>query len=180
MNPEQQAIGGVKGVNNYPYSYILSLASTPFELQLAHNASYYNTSALAEYSELPLWRASATPNTNSRDGIRRGDADQVPLQFYYEPADCRIYYTPEMAVDQSATWRTVADAAFRGLGAEVCVGGGVGGFGSDSGGVERRGAVAKKQAVRRSLDASEHRKAMYSVWTGKGGFTGDGDGFMFL
>ncbi|GAB7362362.1 hypothetical protein MBLNU230_g2688t1 [Neophaeotheca triangularis] len=168
-----QAVGGVKGTNNYPFSYILQAASLPFEIAHYHDAAYYNTTALADYTDLPLWRAASTPNTNVRDGIRKGDDDQVPLQFYYEPADCRLFYTPEMAVDQSAAWRTVADAAFRGV-EGLCVGGD-----GDGQGVERR-EVVKKQGVRRGLDGKQHVEAMSNVWTGKDGVTVDGDGFMFL
>ena len=125
-----QAVGGVKGTNDFPckqlsntmrYSqtnnivddYILYGVELPFRIQHYHSDAYYNNTALGEYSDLPLWRATNYV-VNSRDGIRKGDENETPLQFVYEEADCRIYYTPEMAVDQTAAWKTVADTAFNG------------------------------------------------------------------
>lgn len=67
---------------------------------------------------MPFYRAaiSAAHNVNFRDGIRHGDtsADQIPLQFVYEPADCWILYTPEMTVNVTAIWKAVADSTWGG------------------------------------------------------------------
>jgi len=109
-----QAVGGVKGTNSYPWDYILGSVELPYELGLVHDAEYYsNETALGDYSNLPLLRATNYV-VNARDGIRDGDKEQTPLHFVYEPADCRIYYTPEMVVDQEAVWKTAADTAFNG------------------------------------------------------------------
>nr|POE48096.1 peptidase s41 family protein ustp [Quercus suber] len=109
-----QAVGGVKGTNDFLFEDILSSVTTPFQTQLLNSASYYNTTALGRYSNLFSYR-TVTAVVNARDGIREGDIDEVPLQFRYEPADCRIYYTPAMVVDQTAVWKTVADTAFNGI-----------------------------------------------------------------
>jgi hypothetical protein len=61
---------------------------------------------LGDYNDLPLLLATNYV-VNARDGIRKGEHPEIPLQFIYEPADCRIYYTPAMAVDQTAAWKTV-------------------------------------------------------------------------
>ena len=56
-------------------------------------------------------------NVNFRDGIRDADlpnAQDIPLQFVYEAADCRILYTKEMTVDVTAIWKAAADTAFSG------------------------------------------------------------------
>jgi hypothetical protein len=47
---------------------------------------------------------------NLRDQIRLGDP--VPLQFKYEAADCRIYYTLANVYNMSRLWRDVATAAW--------------------------------------------------------------------
>ena len=120
---------------------------------------------------MPLWRATNYV-TNARDGIREGDETQTPLQFIYEPADCRIYYTPEMAVDQTAAWKTVADTAFNGI--NHCVAGDYG-TGSKH---KREVNTRSKHAIRRDTNIAEHYKAMSDVWTGKGDITLGGDAFM--
>ncbi|RMX99492.1 hypothetical protein D0868_09511 [Hortaea werneckii] len=168
-----QAVGGVKGTNDFPYSYILAAAAFPFEYQYLHDAAYYNTTALGEYNDLAILR-STNAVINSRDGIRKGDAVQTPLQFRYEAADCRIFYTPEMAVDQTATWKTVADTAFRGI--SHCV---AGNFSSAGIGMTKR-STARKLGVRRDWDGREHYDVLRDgVWTGMGGVTVGGDGFMY-
>lgn len=167
-----QAVGGVKGTNSFPWSYILYGVQFPFEFQHYHDDACYNNTALGQYTDLPFYRA-VNWVVNARDGIREGDTDQTPLQFVYEPADCRIYYTPEMAVDQTVAWKTVADTAFNGI--DHCVAGDY-----DSGSTKAKRALprASKHEIRRDLDIAEHYKAMAETWTGKGDITLGGDAFM--
>ncbi|KAI6882903.1 hypothetical protein KC334_g16285 [Hortaea werneckii] len=44
---------------------------------------------------------------NFRNNIRQGDDTLTPLQFIYEAADCRFFYTPEMYARQEAIWERV-------------------------------------------------------------------------
>ena len=74
-----------------------------------------------QYSEYPLNRALNNYAVNFRDGIRQGDETQTPLQFVYEPADCRIYYTADMTTDVTVIWKTVYDSVWGGKSA--CVAG---------------------------------------------------------
>ncbi|KAF2718351.1 hypothetical protein K431DRAFT_253534 [Polychaeton citri CBS 116435] len=168
-----QAVGGVKGTNDYPWDYILEQALWPFEYQYVHDEAYYNSTALGEYSNLPLYRATSVV-VNSRDGIREGDETETPLQFVYEPADCRIYYTPAMAVDQTAAWKTVADTAFNGK--SHCVAGSYSGNAT----TYSRRSVSAKHAARRDVNLEEHKRSLDSVWTGKGGKIFEGNGLMLL
>jgi hypothetical protein len=39
---------------------------------------------------------------------------EIPLQFRYEAANCRLFFTWEMARDITALWKAVAGAAWRG------------------------------------------------------------------
>lgn len=167
-----QAVGGVKGTNDYPFDYIFYGVEQPFVLQGLHDADYYNTTALAAYNDLPDYRTTAAV-VNARDGIRQGDTSETPLQFVYETADCRILYTPEMVVDETAIWKTVADTAFRGI--NHCVAGSLPGGSSK---VKRQ--ASRNQSVRRGIDLKDHAAAIDSVWTGKGGITLGGDGIMIL
>ena len=45
---------------------------------------------------------------NLRDQVRRNET--VPLQFAYEAADCRIFYTPQTVYNMTALWQYAADA----------------------------------------------------------------------
>ncbi|KAL7627736.1 hypothetical protein AAE478_001931 [Parahypoxylon ruwenzoriense] len=47
---------------------------------------------------------------NLRDQIRRGET--TPLQFAYEAADCRIYYTPQTVYNYTNLWQYAADAVW--------------------------------------------------------------------
>ena len=48
---------------------------------------------------------------NLRDQIRQGET--VPLQFTYEPADCRIFFTPHTVYNFENLWNYVIDAIWR-------------------------------------------------------------------
>lgn len=167
-----QAVGGVKGTNDFPWAYILEFVEVPFEYQYLHDAAYYNSTALGQYNDLAILRSTDSV-VNARDGIRRGDTTETPLQFRYETADCRIYYTPEMVVDETAVWKTVADTAFNGV--SHCVAGNY----TAGTGVPKR-AERKQHGIRRELDAQAHFESISDVWTGKGGVTLGGDAFMHL
>ncbi|KAI1422379.1 hypothetical protein F5Y12DRAFT_624388 [Xylaria sp. FL1777] len=45
---------------------------------------------------------------NLRDQVRKGET--TPLQFVYEAADCRIYYTPQTILNYTALWTFAANA----------------------------------------------------------------------
>lgn len=74
-------------------------------------------------------------------------------------------------MDQTATWKTVADSAFNGV--NHCVAGGI----ESPGGYKRglSGQERKKHAVRRDLEMGEHVETFSNVWTGKDGSVYGGD-----
>jgi hypothetical protein len=101
-----QAIGGVKGVNNYQFGFIQSAAQYAMTYDKTLNVSILRQ----DYSsDLPYMRSVGT-GVNNRDGLRRNDTSGIALQFIYDEADCRLYYTPEMTVDITALWKGAADA----------------------------------------------------------------------
>lgn len=166
-----QAVGGIKGTNDYPYDYIFDSVETVFQLGNDSQREYWNTTVLGTYTELPLYRSSADPVVNARDGIRQGDLTGTPLQFVYEPADCRIFYTPEMVVDETAVWKTVADTVWNG--GDACVAGSNAFYGNTT---KRSVKPMKKHEVRRDVDVEE-------LWAGlttqtAGSVTLGGDGIM--
>jgi hypothetical protein len=107
-----QAIGGVKGANNYPYSYIQELASVP--LGNASPSQFANWTSLTAYTELASNR-STDNSLNVRDNILRPNlAAGIPAQYIYEEADCRLFYEPSMISNATAVWKKAADVAWGG------------------------------------------------------------------
>lgn len=96
-----QAVGGVKGTQSLRSDEILDWVQVPFRYGYIHMAEFYNKTALGDYDNLLLYR-TIYKGLNVRDGYREDDLCNIPLQFKYEPADCRMFYTPEMAVDMTA------------------------------------------------------------------------------
>ncbi|KAI5196320.1 hypothetical protein E4T38_08569 [Aureobasidium subglaciale] len=158
---EIQGVGGVKGTNDYPWSYILSAITEAFTYANGTHQEELNKTALGGYSQLPLYRSSSGPVVNSRDGIREGDVEETPLQFVYEATDCRIFYTPAMVVDQSAVWRTVADTVWGG--GNACVAGSNTFYGNKT---KRDGGVMRMHGIRRDVDVEAAWKGL-SVHTGE-------------
>lgn len=72
---------------------------------------------------------------------RLGPDDDIPQQFVYEAADCRLWYTPEILKDPGALWQRVVDVTWGNgeessekLASEWCVEGSTGHGTSVSGG----------------------------------------------
>ncbi|TKA44043.1 hypothetical protein B0A54_04809 [Friedmanniomyces endolithicus] len=67
---------------------------------------------------------------NFENNIREGDDSVTPLQFVYEAADCRFFYTADMILDQSLVWQRTYDLKW---GNGTCVQGSTGDPSSVSG-----------------------------------------------
>ncbi|QIW98520.1 hypothetical protein AMS68_004038 [Peltaster fructicola] len=165
-----QAVGGVKGTNDIPYLDLLSYVEQVFETPLLNSRQFYNTTVLGQYNDLFEYRSTAAV-INSRDGLRQGDASQTPLQFLYEPSDCRIYYTPEMTVDISASWRAVADSAWNGV--NHCVAGSLGATGE----VQKRALHERKRHS--SAEKRDLLESVDNIFDGQG-HTFSGDSVMII
>ncbi|KAH7126784.1 hypothetical protein B0J11DRAFT_526479 [Dendryphion nanum] len=146
-----QAIGGVKGTNNLPWTYIQYLAQLTFNITTPAEAAELNKTELNQYwNDIPFDRQAigTSININFRDGWR-DDADyDFPLQFLYEEADCRILYTREMTYDVTAIWKAVADTAFGGK--SHCVAGKIGGYGRRE---TRRALTAQDRVLERRIQS---------------------------
>jgi hypothetical protein len=114
-----QAIGGVKGVNNYQFSFIQAAAQNAVLYNPALNSSVLKRDY---YDDLPFQRSAAS-GVNVRDGVSRNDSSGLALQFVYEEADCRLYYTPEMTTDITSLWKAAANAQWSNSGKCVSDGG---------------------------------------------------------
>lgn len=170
-----QAVGGVKGTNDYTWDEIYVLVNDTFTLGTPAQQAEWAGTELGQYSTLPFERGLAGYAVNARDGIQEGDASQTPLQFIYQPADCRIFYTAEMTVDVTALWEKVVDVTW---GEDSCV---VGVVGLGKRELERKGEESESRKTsflnKRDVDV-EALAAGMDVWTDLRGETVVGDAYM--
>jgi hypothetical protein len=61
-------------------------------------------------------------SVNLRDQVRKDET--IPLQFEYQAADCRIWYTPQTIYNYTALWQYAADAVWSSK--SLCVSGSTG------------------------------------------------------
>ena len=52
-------------------------------------------------------------DVNYLNGYRPGE-DHMPLQFIYEPADCRLFFTYENIIRPETAWKAAAEAFWEG------------------------------------------------------------------
>lgn len=116
-----QAVGGVKGGQYLPLPLIHQYTSNAYDI--AVNASRTGSpiltpEQLARFEEI----APADPKNlslrfsmlgesgvNFRNAYREGD-DVTPLQFIYEAADCRLFYTAENYIRPATSWLAAYNA----------------------------------------------------------------------
>jgi len=60
----------------------------------------------------PLALNILAAQVNFKDNIRKNDPKQQPLQFYQEPADCRLFFTYETFQSSIKLWGQVRDYAW--------------------------------------------------------------------
>lgn len=137
-----QGVAGSKGSQVYTWTQVYSQVYQVYDL-LPDQQEEFNKTELGSlvYAARPLMRSAyqATGQTQSvinlRDNIRINDDDVMPLEFVYEAADCRLFYTGDMVRDVEAVWKKTADARW-GNTKDVCVEGSTGHSSSLSGGAK--------------------------------------------
>lgn len=132
-----QAMGGVKGSQSVKMQYISMWVQKAHE-QVAESLrsdakkpimtreewKKYNETLPVPMENFPLSLLDAS--VNLRNAYVEDDTE-TPLQFVYEAAECRRFYTLENYFRQESVWRAAAEAMFRDGG---CVEGSTGGEGS--------------------------------------------------
>ncbi|KAI1210507.1 uncharacterized protein F4807DRAFT_467207 [Annulohypoxylon truncatum] len=125
-----QSIGGTEGsqVLDFP-----SISQTASQAILAVAGSPQQQQQLLQGSELGLLATgyaiqraltpSAPGGVNFKNAFAPSDA-QTPLQFLYEPANCRFFYTADMVTSAEAAWKYAVDATWTDPG-RYCVEGSV-------------------------------------------------------
>ena len=109
-----QAVGGTRGAQLYSSFDI----DTDISIGKDFNSSLTNVPEHRDDIDFILTFAGF----NFKDSIRKGD--DTPLQFKYEAADCRIYYTTWTIYNYINLWNYVIDALYRNP--QLCVVGSAG------------------------------------------------------
>ncbi|KAK7535013.1 uncharacterized protein J3D65DRAFT_646717 [Phyllosticta citribraziliensis] len=112
-----QGVGGTKGAETIGWDTLAYKAATVEMFTTTRaSAKLLTNSGVDTLSNLTsvFVRAAGTSQglaaaINYRDNLRPGDDSQTPLQFVYEPTECRIWYTAPMLFDPTVTWRGVYD-----------------------------------------------------------------------
>ncbi|MCJ1307431.1 hypothetical protein MMC25_001077 [Agyrium rufum] len=114
-----QAIGGVKGAQVIQFQLVAQEIAEIGNLSTIDEFNDFSTQTFAgtdleNINLLPILRASpgASPSFNIKNNINMNDTSFTPLQFVYEAADCRLWYTANMIVDVRAIWETAYSAAY--------------------------------------------------------------------
>ncbi|ETN45115.1 uncharacterized protein HMPREF1541_09992 [Cyphellophora europaea CBS 101466] len=131
LNAPMQIMGGVRGGQAMQADGVSSFfAVTAQQLQVdpsilsAEELQLANDTAPLPLAAFPVVVTSL--GVNLRNAYQEGD-DDLPLQFQYQAADCRLFYTLENYLQPSTVWQAAKDAVWGGGG---CVPGSTGGKGS--------------------------------------------------
>ncbi len=114
-----QAIGGVKGTQVFQfvpnlYQWLDLWESPENNLLGLANGTIWDNFTLDPIlrSQVVVTGAGTGGSVNGRNHFRFGDESETPLQFVYEAADCRMWWTREMLYDPVFLWERVANMAF--------------------------------------------------------------------
>ncbi|KAH7010325.1 hypothetical protein EDB80DRAFT_892328 [Ilyonectria destructans] len=109
LSAPMQAMGGTKG------GVVLKLAQVQGDINLALNKTegmVPYTLDLPSVDESPLVISDTAINTQNQ--YLPGFKNSLPLQFVYEAAHCKMFYTTEMVFDVTKIWEAVAEIAWNG------------------------------------------------------------------
>ncbi|KAF2018290.1 hypothetical protein BU24DRAFT_168046 [Aaosphaeria arxii CBS 175.79] len=114
-----QGIGGTKGAQSFNWddvqirTQIVYFTGSPEE-QAQWNNTALGRTAFANQLFTRTAYAGGRPagGINLRDNLRRNDRSKTPLEFVYEAADCRMWYTAPMINDVTQVWKGVVDRMF--------------------------------------------------------------------
>jgi len=164
-----QGVGGTKGAQVFSWDDIQIRMQAVFFLGSPEQRAQWNDTDLGRTAfASQLFRRSAyqggkiAGGVNLKDNLRMGDKSATPLEFVYEAADCRMWFTPPMISDVTQVWKGVADRMFRegdGLGMGMCVEGSTKAQSSVSGGGQFRGGDGKINVIAGSPSSVEGGRA---------------------
>jgi hypothetical protein len=112
-----QGVAGSKGAQVLNFLEVFREASNAYDF-LASDQERLNGTELGALvmAQRPLYRAGYSADgapfaaINLRDNIRQGDNTNTPLEFVYEAADCKLFYTEAQFGDVTEVWKATVDA----------------------------------------------------------------------
>ncbi|KAI9667445.1 MAG: hypothetical protein M1821_000261 [Bathelium mastoideum] len=107
-----QAIGGTKGTEVETFEALQDMSQEVMGAKVLQRQSLALARAtFPGINPMPFVAPSdlANLNLNLRDNIAQDDPSATPLQFIFEPADCRIFYTAQSVSQPKYVWEHVAD-----------------------------------------------------------------------
>ncbi|KOS36343.1 hypothetical protein ACN38_g12924 [Penicillium nordicum] len=112
-----QAMGGTRGAQVMPGASLVEITSTLLgmatEKELLSKGEIQQLKALSPAEKSPLQYGLL--QVNLRDAYSKLDKDSsMPLQFVYEPAHCRLFYTLENFLQPATTWSAAVKAMWGG------------------------------------------------------------------
>jgi hypothetical protein len=109
---QMQSVAGVEGAQVFFLPSLQSAATAVLTLQPDLNQT---DSELALLDEGYALRRAANPanpgGVNGKNAFMKADAD-TPLQFLYQAANCRFFYTKEMLFGPGEVWKRAVDATW--------------------------------------------------------------------
>ncbi|KAH5629014.1 hypothetical protein HBI23_226470 [Parastagonospora nodorum] len=149
-----QGVGGTKGAQVFSWDDIQVRMQAAFFLGSSAQRAQWNKTDLGRTAfATQLFTRSAyrggqvAGGVNLKDNLRQGDATKTPLEFVYEAADCRMFFTAPMISDVTQVWKGVVDRMFKTEGSAMCVEGSTMDKTSVSGGGQFRGGDGKINPV---------------------------------
>jgi hypothetical protein len=115
MTGPMQSIAGVEGAQVFPLDQLSDAASAVIALSPKSEQAALQSSELGVLADgYALKRLTSTAFAGSVNGKNAFGAmdSQTPLQFLYQPANCRIFYTKEMVFSPEAVWKKAVDATW--------------------------------------------------------------------
>jgi peptidase S41-like protein len=110
-----QAIAGVEGAQVFFFNDIQADAAAILTLNPPERQRELLNTELGELAKGYAVRRARDPSlagaVNGKNSFMPTDAS-TPLQFLYQPANCRFYYTPQMIKSAEAAWTMAVDATW--------------------------------------------------------------------
>lgn len=136
LNAPSQGVGGSKGAQVLRLDDLWDFAERTLKTAEVLDgewvaAKLHDTTAVGRiYQATQIYkRTTHIPGTrlqggiNSLNNFREGDATETPLEFIYDAADCRLFYTKETFLSPMPLWKQAIDAKW---GKGTCVPGSMG------------------------------------------------------
>lgn len=110
-----QSVGGVEGAQVFELEDIQQVAAASLILATPEQKAALNGTDVGILAEGYVLDRAAIPGgagaVNGKNAFSHTDAE-TPLQFQYQAANCRFFYTKEMIFGPEVTWKRAVDAAF--------------------------------------------------------------------